>query len=353
VRLVFVTQVLDGRDAVLGFVPRWVGGLAARCERVRVLALEVGDTSGLPQNADVRAIGRRGALRRYLRFRRLLGEALDEGFDAVLAHMVPRYALLARRQARAAGAGLHLWYTHGEVDGRLQRAVRVVDKVFTASPQSMRIETEKRVVTGHGIDLAHFASRGVEPEGPPRILAVGRITPAKDPLTLLAAVSILVARGFDLHVDLAGPTLAAGDAAYLRRVEEQIELGGLAGRVALHGAVPYAEIPALYRRARVLVNPSRTGSIDKVVLEAMACERPVLTSNEAFPPLFAELGAAAARLSFAAGSADDLAEKLAALLALPAPDRRALGARLRALVARDHEVDALMARLVSAMETPR
>ena len=353
-KLVFVTQVLDGRDAVLGFVPRWIAGLAARCERVRVLALEVGDASGLPGNADVQAIGRRGTLGRYLRFQRLLRQALfDEGFDAVLAHMVPRYALLARRKARAAGAGLHLWYTHGEVDARLQRAVRVVDRVFTASPQSMRIETEKRVVTGHGIDLAHFSARGVEPDGPPRILAVGRITPAKDPLTLLAAVSILVSRGYDLHVDLAGPTLAAGDGAYLGRVEEQIELGGLTGRVTLHGAVPYGEIPALYRRARVLVNPSRTGSIDKVVLEAMACERPVLTSNEAFPPLFAELGADAARLAFEAGSASDLAAKLAALLALPAPERRALGTRLRALVARDHEVDALMGRLVSAMEAAR
>jgi glycosyltransferase involved in cell wall biosynthesis len=350
-RLVFITQVLDARDAVLGFVPRWVSGLAARCERVRVLALEVGDASGLPGNVDLRSIGRRGRLGRYLRFRGFLKEALQrDGFDAVLAHMVPRYALLARGPARAAGAGLHLWYTHGQVDGRLRRAVRAVDRVFTASPESMRVETDKRVVTGHGIDLAHFSARGIEPDGPPRVLAVGRMTPAKDPLTLLAAAAILVARGFDLHVDLAGPTLAAGDATYLRRVEEQIELGGLAGRVVLHGAVPYGEIPALYRRARVLVNPSRTGSIDKVVLEAMACERPVLTCNEAFPPLFAELGADAALLCFGAGSAQDLALKLARLLALPTAERRALGSRLRALVARDHEVDALMGRLVSAME---
>ena len=85
----------------------------------------------------------------------------------------------------------------------------------------------------------------------------------------------------------------------------------------------------------------------------MACGGRCVTCNEAFPPLFAELGADAARLAFEAGSASDLATKLAALLALPAPERRALGARLRALVARDHEVDALMDRLVSAMESVR
>lgn len=353
-KLLFLTQVLDANDAVLGFVPRWVRGLAERTERTRVVALEVGDASELPDNVDVRELGRRGKIGRYLKNRGFLNEALGrDGFDAVLAHMVPRYALLAAGRARASGAGLFLWYTHGSVDPRLQRAVAQVDKVFTASEESMRIETPKRVVTGHGIDTDHFHPRGEEPEGPPRILAVGRLTPSKDPLTLLAAVSILCSRGYDLHVDLVGPPLAPGDEGYRRSIEEQIEVGGLAGRVTLHGAVPYPEIPAFYRRARVLVNPSGTGSIDKVVLEAMACERPVLTCNDSFPALFRELGKEGEKLVFQSGSADDLATRLAAVLALNAPQRRDLGGRLRAIVARDHEVDALMDRLVREMAAKR
>ena len=349
-RLLFITQVLDANDAVLGFVPRWVEGLSKAAERVRVLALEVGETGGLPDNVDHRQIGRRGHLVRWLRLRRFLTEALErDGFDAVLAHMVPRYALLAAGKARASGAHLALWFTHGGVSPELRRAVGRVDRVFTASEESLRVETPNKVVTGHGIDLTHFSARGEPSEGPPRILVVGRLTPRKDPLTVLAAVGILVSRGHDLLVDLVGPPLAPGDESYVRRIEEQIELGEMAERVTLHGAVPYAEIPALYRRARVLVNPSGTGSIDKVVLEAMACERPVLTCNESFPPLFRELGADAHALMFEPGSADDLATKLGALLARPAPAQRELGGRLRALVARDHEVDALMARLVREM----
>ena len=41
----------DRRDAVLGFVSRWVRGLAANVEALRVIALEVGDTSDLPATA--------------------------------------------------------------------------------------------------------------------------------------------------------------------------------------------------------------------------------------------------------------------------------------------------------------
>lgn len=353
-KLVFLTQVLDRGDAVLGFVPRWIEGFAKCCERVRVLALEVGDVSNLPANVEVREIGRRGYLGRYLRNRKYLREALlQDGFEAVLAHMVPRYTLLSSGIARRAGAGQFLWYTHGAVDARLQRAAELVDKLFTASEESLRLATPRKVVTGHGIDLEHFAPRGAQPVRPIRLLEVGRLTPAKDPLTVLAALGILISRGFDLHLDLVGAGLVASDDSYGRRVAEQIEVGGLRERVVLHGAVPYREIPPLYRACTLLVSASRTGSVDKVVLEAMACARPVITCNEAFPRLFSELGADAAKLQFEAGSAASLAERIEGVLRLRQPERAALGERLRALVARDHEVDALTARLVREMEAAR
>jgi glycosyltransferase involved in cell wall biosynthesis len=351
VKLLFLTQVLDAGDAVLGFVPRWIEGFARHAERVRVVALEVGDTRGLPANVDVREIGRKGRVLRFLRYRRVLREALRrDGFDAVLAHMVPRYALLAAGPARASGARLYLWYTHGAIDPRLLRAERAVEALFTASPESLRLESPKKVVTGHGIDLAHFDARGERPAAPARLLAVGRLTPSKDPLTLVEATRLLVARGRDVHLDLVGGGLAAGDAAYGERVRAGIAAAGLGERVSLHGSVPYRDVPALYRRSTLLVSASRTGSVDKVVLEAMACGRPVLTCNDSFPRLFAELGETGAGLGFPPGDAAALAERVEGLLDAAPAERDALGERLRALVARDHEVDALMARLCRLME---
>ena len=95
-KLVFVTQVYDCEDAVLGFVPEWVRGLATHAEHVMVLALEVGNLGELPDNVEVRRIGRKGKVGRYLRYRRYLRGAFAKlGYDALLAHMVPRYASLA------------------------------------------------------------------------------------------------------------------------------------------------------------------------------------------------------------------------------------------------------------------
>jgi glycosyltransferase involved in cell wall biosynthesis len=349
-RLLFLTQVIDAQDAVLGFVPRWIQGLAQHCERVRVVALEAGDLTTLPGNVDVRVVGRKGVLRRWLRYRAILSEALKQDrFDAVLAHMVPRYALVAAGPARKNGARLFLWYTHSGVDKRLLKAVDTVEKVFTASAESLRVDTGKRVVTGHGIDLHHFDHRGEAPAQPTRILAVGRLTKSKDPATVLAAVSILVARGFDLHLDLVGGGLTVQDSSYMRSIREQIELGGLADRVHMPGPVPYREIPAYYRRATLAVNSSSTGSVDKVVLEAMAAGRPVLSCNEAIPPILAELGEARRALHFEPKNAGRLADRIESLLRLGQGERDALGERLRGIVARDHDVDRLMARLVREM----
>lgn len=349
-KLLFLTQVLDRRDAVLGFVPRWIEGLARRVERLRVVALEVGDTAGLPANVDWREIGRRGVLGRYLRYRRVLHEALGRsGFDAVLAHMVPRYALVARGPARRAGAGLFLWYTHKGVDARLRRAFPLCDRVFTASAESLRLEGPQKVVTGHGIDLQHFTPAAL-PGGRPRLLSVGRMTPAKDPLTAIGALGLLLRRGLDVELELVGGGLAPGDGDYAERVRQRIASEGLGERVLLRGPAPYLEIPARYRQAQLVINASHTGSVDKVVLEAWASERIVLSCNESIPALLRDFGPQAREMAFRPGDAQDLADKIERQLALPAEQRQALGGRLRALVARDHEVEALMQRLVVEMQ---
>lgn len=349
-KLVFVTQVLDADDAVLGFVCRWVAGFAKHCDEVRVLALEVGRTDGLPANVSHRVVGRKGVIGRYLRYRGLVQEAFTDGFDTVLTHMVPRYSVVADGWCRKAGAGHFLWYTHKGVDDRLRKAVAKVDKVFTASDESMRIDTPKKVVTGHGIDVEHF-HLGDAPEVPTRLLSVGRLTPAKDPLTILEALAQLRADGRDVCLDWAGGGLASGDVAFADAVKGKIQSLGLEDHVHLHGDVPYVEIGDYYRRATVLVSSSKTGSVDKVVLEAMACGRPVVTCNESFPPIFAELGDVASEMEFEQGDAALLTNRLRGWLDRSQAERDEVGKRLRGLVERDHEVDTLMARLVRDMES--
>ncbi|MBK7642030.1 MAG: glycosyltransferase family 4 protein [Planctomycetes bacterium] len=350
-KLLFLTQTVDAGDAVLGFVPRWLAGLARHCEEVRAITLEAGDLSTLPENVSVRVVGRRGRVLRWLRYKRFLAEALrEDGFDRILAHMVPRYALLARGPAERAGVPLYLWYTHAGVDRRLEQAVACVEKVFSASLESLRLDTPKRVVTGHGIDLEHFTEREEQASTSLRILSVGRLTAAKDPLTVLQALSLLVGRGRDLSLEWVGGGMTAADVEYGKQVSARVRELGLESRVHLAGAVPYRDVPRRYQQATLVVNASHTGSLDKTVLEAMASGRAVLSCNEAVPPVLSRLGDERKTLRFSPGDAAELATRIEGLLDRGPLGRAQLGRRLREIVRDEHEVEALMARLVREME---
>jgi glycosyltransferase involved in cell wall biosynthesis len=103
----------------------------------------------------------------------------------------------------------------------------------------------------------------------------------------------------------------------------------------------------------VCINASLTGSLDKVVLEAMACSRPVLSCNDSFPRVVASLGKPAEQLCFAPAVSRDLAAKLRALLDMAPDDRQILTARLRGIVARQHGLQTLVPALVRDMERPK
>ena len=344
-RLVILTQVLDRGDAVLGFFHTWCDRFARHVDELVVVAQQVGDVD-LPENARVVSLGREaGAGRRAMAWRlfstlvRLPGA---RGRTVVLGHMVPRFVLNAAPVALARGFPLYLWYTHKGVDLSLRLAAPLVRKVFTASAESFRLESAagKRVVTGHGIDCEQF-SRAVGPR-PVDVLAVGRLAPSKGQLELLEAVARLAPVP---RTELAGDILLPSDAGYRDAVRARAaELGG---RVTLLGAVPHPEVAHAMRRARVLVNTSHTGSVDKVVLEAMATGCIPLTCNESFRSVF-DAGLQQ-QLMFDPGDGEQLGERLSELLALDDGARDALGERLSSIVKRDHDLERLVPRIVREM----
>jgi glycosyltransferase involved in cell wall biosynthesis len=297
----------------------------------------------------VRSLGKEhghGTLGVLREFSRVVGGACRRReVDAILAHMVPRYAVYAAPFALAAGVRLFLWYTHKGVDWSLRAAEPLVAKAFTASELSFRLPSKKKVVTGHGVDTEHFAPGSATPTHD--IAVVGRIAPAKDPKTLVEAMGQLAKEGRAPSVVLAGGTLLEAHDDYQREVFERVAALGLADRFTSLGPVPHPRVRDVFLQAPLFVTPSLTGSVDKTVLEAMACERIAITCNESFAEVFGDL---APRLLFPAGDATALADRIRRALALPESERRALGAQLRRIVVEKHDLAKLAARLVAEME---
>jgi glycosyltransferase involved in cell wall biosynthesis len=318
-RLVFVTQSVDPAHPVLAATIPKIRALADRVEEVVVLAQSAANAS-LPANVEVRTFAARTQAGRTWRFECELVRALPA--DAVLAHMIPVYVLLAAPLVRPRRIPLLLWYTHWKASATLRVAERLATGIVSVDRRSFPLESAKVRPIGHGIDVSEFDCSDRRGRKGVRALVLGRYSPAKGIETILRGAAQV--EGVELEVR--GTSLNGLEERHRR------ELEGLG--VPLGDAVPRAQVPALLARADVLVNNMEAGAPDKVVYEAAAACLPVLASNPVFDELFDGY-----QLSFARESPESLAQRLRWFSALGDEERAEIGRTLRERVAERHSVE--------------
>ncbi|HZC31291.1 MAG TPA: hypothetical protein VE261_07200, partial [Gaiellaceae bacterium] len=91
-RLVFVTQRVDSQHPALAATIPKIHALAQRVDELCVLA-QSGDRRELPPDIELATFDAPSRLRRGVAFERTLARALPA--DAVVAHMIPLYVVLA------------------------------------------------------------------------------------------------------------------------------------------------------------------------------------------------------------------------------------------------------------------
>jgi glycosyltransferase involved in cell wall biosynthesis len=334
-RLVFVTQQVDpGHPALAATVPM-IRALADRLDEVVVLA-DRALPGVLPDNCRVRPFGGRSKTVRGVRFETALAAELRPRPAAVVAHMCPIYAVLAAPLARPLRVPLLLWYTHWARTRTLEAAERAASAIISVDRRSFPIASNKVVPIGHGIDLAEFPCASRNGAGDFRLVSLGRYSRAKGLETILRGVKLALDGGVDVRLELHGPALNAVEREHRAELERLVVDLGLERRARLGHAVLRAEVPDVLARARALVNNMEAGAPDKVVYEAAATCLPVLVSNPVFDELTDGLGA---DLMFPRDDPARLAERIAALAALDAAARTAIGGTLRERVAERHSVE--------------
>ncbi len=318
-RLVFLTQSVDPEHPALAATIPKIRALAGRVGEVVVLA-QSGTGDGLPSNVRVRTFGAPTRPARAWRFERELARALPA--EAVVAHMIPVYVLLAAPLVRLRGIPLLLWYTHWKATAKLRAAERLATAIISVDRRSFPLDSAKVRAIGHGIDVDEFVCADRSGHTGVRALVLGRYSPAKGIKTILRAVEQVNG----IEVEVRGAALNGLE----RRHRSELErLGFLLG-----DAVPRSQVPELFAGADVLVNNMEAGAPDKVVYEAAAACLPVLASNPVFDELFSGYP-----LSFERDSPESLADRLRWFAGLSGAERAEIGSTLRERVARSHSVD--------------
>jgi colanic acid biosynthesis glycosyl transferase WcaI len=159
-----------------------------------------------------------------------------------------------------------------------------------------------------------------------KVLFAGNIGVAQDFPTILAAAERLRERR-DIH------WLIAGDGRMRGWLEAEIERRGLGRCVRLLGALPLEDMPNLFARADALLVTLRDEPIFALTIPGkiqsyLACARPVIAALNGEGAEV--IRRARAGIACAAEDPEALAKAVAALAALPASERDAIGARARA-----------------------
>src|SRR6266516_1616125 len=196
-RLVFLTQSVDPDHPVLAATIPKIRALAERVDEVVVLT-QSGDGDGLTANVEVRTFGGPSRVQRVWRFERELARALPA--DAVVAHMIPAYVVLAAPLVRARRTPLVLWYTHWKASSTLRAATRLATAIVSVDRRTFPLASPKVRPSGHGIDVSEFTGTDRTGRRPGlRALVLGRYSPAKGIETILRAVQQVEGAEVQLH----------------------------------------------------------------------------------------------------------------------------------------------------------
>lgn len=189
-----------------------------------------------------------------------------------------------------------------------------------------------------GIEPWRFPAPAALPEGPPRLVAIGRLAEQKGFPLLVEAVALVAADLPDLQLTL------VGEGPFRPLLERQIASAGLQDRIALTGWLDEAAVREQLAQAHALVLPSFAEGLPMVVMEAFAAARPAIASAIMGVP---ELVGRDTGWLVPAGDPQALAGAIRAFAATP-PDRlAAMGALARDTVLARHDITAEAEKLAA------
>ncbi len=240
---------------------------------------------------------------------------------------------------------------------RSDRIVVTTGELYKPLIARLGIDAGKVGVVRHALDSSKFArvESGMReelgiPEEARVVLFVGRLEARKGVHVLCEAVPRIVSQVPSVKFVLVGrdtDTSPTGGSvrAYVTGGARE---GGFEDRLVFVDALPETELIGLYSACDLVVSPSLHESFGLVVLEAMACGKPVVATSTGLVP---ELGFdGTGGVMVAPGDAGELAEAVAKMLSLDIQARDLAAAENRRLVETRFSMDQWVDEVVAVYQ---
>lgn len=203
-----------------------------------------------------------------------------------------------------------------------------------AAPQ----DWSKIAVVHCGLDASFLAEPGAPARNSNTFVCVGRLSEQKGQLLLLEALRMVLDRGQDCRIVL------AGDGEMRQQVEQRARALGVDERISITGWIDGARVQREILAARALVLPSFAEGLPVVLMEALALARPVISTYVAGIPELVQHGRSGWLVP--AGDAGSLADAMVECLAQDDGALLDMGRSGRRRVLERHDIRTEVSRLL-------
>jgi len=355
--ILYITQKVDANDDLLAAIHGWLEDLAGKVHKIYIVCLHKGEVR-LPANCQVFSLGKEREVSRYkylVNFYRTVVPLIFKGkIDGIFIHMNEVYVYLLLPLRILKRIPIVWWKAHGQLNFWSRLAHYFVDRVVTSVSVAYNIPTDKKRVIGQGIDAHKFKplefSRALN--GIINIIVIGRLSSVRRYDLLLRAVrkSLDDSAGLKLKVTIYGRMPTGSNDHYLKELQNLQEQLGLKEVVTFAGAVPNYQLPEFINQSDFAVNPGGSNSLDKAIVESMACQKIVIDSNLATWEILEKSPLTQQDKElflFKRGDYSDLAEKIKQVINLNEAKKSSLEKSLRQLVVANHTVNHLNEEIVA------
>lgn len=280
-KLLILTQIMDRNHPALGFFVRWVEAISKQSDKVTVICLQKGDSSGLPESVEVLSLGKEDRTGKFEKLKRLFTYILwkRREYDSVFVHMNQEYVLLCGWIWKILRKRITMWRNHHAGTLLTKIAGRICDAVYCTSRFSYTADFKNIHFMPVGIDTELFTPDGTDVRNVNTVLSVGRLDRSKKLDVLIGSFAKASEAHSQAQLDIIGaPTDALS--TYPDELKTLAQSLGVGEKVYFLGSVKNKNLPQAYRQRGIFVNCSSSGMYDKTIFEAMACGCVVVASNE-------------------------------------------------------------------------
>lgn len=186
----------------------------------------------------------------------------------------------------------NIWHVRDNIKNRFLETIlaKYTDKIICISDyiyQQLEVPKEKKVMIHGGIDInkwnpstkiyQHIRKELKLPADILIVAQVGQITKWKNQIDLINCAKAILQTFSNVHFLIIGDDLSGRESKYQDYLKKEILNLGLANDVTLTGH--YGDIEKIYSQVDILIHPAIDEPLGRVIIEAMAMEKPVVTYN--------------------------------------------------------------------------